>query len=178
MLDEGKLLMEEAVDNFKQKLSTLRTGRANTSLVHGVTVDYYGVPTPLEQMAQISVTEGTQIVIKPFDPSVLKEVEKELNDSHLNLPIQNDGENIRINVPALSHESRQEEAKKIGAFSEEAKVQIRNVRRDLNDDIKSTEALPEDQEKRELDNVQKLTDEYIAKIDQIGDEKTEEIMNV
>ena len=177
MQEEGKLLMNEVIAEFEERLGTLRTGRANASILYGVNVEYYGVPTPLSQIAQISVSEGTQIVIKPFDPSVLKVIEKEINESNLNLLAQNDGNNIRINVPALSEESRRDETKHVGTYAEEFKVQIRNLRRDLNDEVEA-EKLPEDEERRELENVQELTNAYIKKIDEIAKAKVEEIMTV
>lgn len=176
-MQDGKLLMDEVITEFEERLGTLRTGRANTSILNGVNVVYYGAPTPIDQIAQISITEGTQIVIKPFDPSILKEIEKEINESNLNLLAQNDGTNIRINVPALSEETRRDEAKHVGTYAEEAKVQIRNLRRDLNDEVEE-DKLPEDDERRELENVQELTDEYIKKLDDMSKEKVEEIMTV
>ena len=178
LMDNGKLLMEEVIENYQERLGTLRTGRANASILYGIEVDYYGSPTPLEQMGQISVSEGTQLVVKLFDPSVIKDVERALNESHLNLPIINDGTLLRINVPALTEETRREVAKDVGKFAEDAKVQIRNVRRDLNDEIKGDDSLREDDEKRLMDDVQKLTDDYVSKIDAIAKEKTEEIMTV
>ncbi len=177
-MEEGKLLMEEVVETFKRNLGTLRTGRANASMLYGIEVDYYGAPTPLEQMSQISISEGRQLVIKPFDPSSLKDIEHTLNESDLDYPVQNDGTHVRINIPPLTEETRREESKKIGQFAEDARVQIRNIRRDLNDDVKKQDGLPEDQEKSMLDEVQKLTDEYIAKIDQIAKDKEQEIMTV
>lgn len=177
-MEEGKLLMEEVVESFKVNLGTLRTGRANVSILYGIEVDYYGAPTPLEQMSQISVSEGRQLVIKPFDPSSLKDIEHTLNESDLDYPVQNDGTHVRINIPPLTEETRREEAKKIGKFAEDARVQIRNIRRDLNDEVKKEEGLPEDQEKAMLEDIQELTDEYIAKIDAIAKEKEKEIMTV
>lgn len=177
-MQEGKLLMDEVISEYETRLGTLRTGRANSSVLYGVNIEYYGTPTPLDQIAQISISEGTQIVIKPFDPSSLKDIEKAINESsHINLLAQNDGTNIRINVPALSEETRREEAKHVAGFSEECKVQIRNLRRDLNDEVKAND-LPEDDEKRELEAVQTLTDSYIKKIDAIAKAKVEEIMTV
>lgn len=177
-MEEGKLLMEEVVESFKVNLGTLRTGRANVSILYGIEVDYYGAPTPLEQMSQISVSEGRQLVIKPFDLSSLKDIEHTLNESDIDYPVQNDGTHVRINIPPLTEETRREEAKKIGKFAEDARVQIRNIRRDLNDEVKKEEGLPEDQEKAMLEDIQELTDEYIAKIDAIAKEKEKEIMTV
>lgn len=177
LLQDGRELMNAEIETFKNRLGTLRSGRANAGILYGINVDYYGSPTPLEQMGQISVTEGTQLVIKLFDPSVIKDVERALNESNLNLPIINDGTLLRINVPQLTEETRRNVVKDATKYGEESKIQIRNVRRDLNDMVKAND-LPEDEEKRNMDEVQKLTDEFIKKIDSIVKAKTEEIMTV
>ncbi len=132
----------------------------------------------MEQIAQISVSEGTQLVIKPFDPSSSKDIERAINESHLNLPVSNDGTVLRINVPRLTEETRREVAKDVSKFAEESKVNIRNIRRDLNNEIKADDTLREDDEKRLMDDVQKLTDEFIKKIDTLSNDKTTEIMTV
>ncbi len=178
LLQDGRELMQVEIDSFNERLQSLRTGRANAGVLYGIEVDYYGSPTPLEQMGQISVSEGTQLVIKLFDPSVIKDVERALNESHLNLPIANDGTLLRINVPQLTEETRRNVVKDATKFGEEAKVQIRNVRRDLNDEIKADKDLREDDEKRLMDEVQKLTDEFVKTIDNIVKVKTDEIMTV
>lgn len=175
--DDGKKSMDIVINNYEDKLSKLRSGRANASMLYGVEVDYYGTPTPIDQIAQISVVEGRQLVVKLFDPSVLKEVEHAINSSDLNLLAQNDGTLIRINIPALTEETRKQVAKEVSTLAEDYKIQIRNIRRDLNEMIK-VEELPEDQEKRELEEVQKLTDTFIKKIDEIAKEKTKEVMTV
>lgn len=177
LLQDGRELMNAEIETFNNRLGTLRSGRANAGILYGINVDYYGSPTPLEQMGQISVTEGTQLVIKLFDPSVIKDVERALNESNLNLPIINDGTLLRINVPQLTEETRRNVVKDATKYGEESKIQIRNVRRDLNDMVKAND-LPEDEEKRNMDEVQKLTDEFIKKIDSIVKAKTEEIMTV
>jgi ribosome recycling factor len=178
LIDSGREMMNEVIDGFNDRLGTLRTGRANASMLYGIEIDYYGTPTPIEQLSQISVSEGTQLTIKLFDPSALKDVERALNESHLDLPIMNDGTLIRINVPGLTEETRKNIVKDVSKFAEEFKVQIRNIRRDLNQEVKDDDALREDDEKRALENVQKLTDEFIKKIDDISKAKTEEIMTV
>lgn len=178
LLNDGREFMNDTLANYEERLGTLRSGRANASLLYGINIDYYGSPTPLEQIGQISVVEGTQLVIKLFDPSILKDVERTLNESSLGLPVMNDGSLIRINVPSLTEETRREVTKDVSKFAEEAKIQIRNVRRDLNNEIKANDELREDDEKRYMDDVQKLTDEFIKKIDDIAKNKTEEIMTV
>ena len=177
ILQDGRELMSGEIDSFNSRLGTLRSGRANAALLYGINVDYYGAPTPLEQMGQISVSEGTQIVVKLFDPSVIKDVERAINESHIELPVINDGTLLRINVPQLTEETRKSVVKDASKYAEESKVQVRNIRRDLNDEAKNAE-LPEDQEKRLMDDIQKLTDEFIKKIDEITKAKTEEIMTV
>lgn len=178
LLNDGREMMNDIVNSFVDRLGTLRTGRANASMLYGINIDYYGAPTPIEQIASISISEGTQLVVKLFDPSVLKDVERALNESHLNLPIMNDGSLIRINVPSLTEETRREVTRDVSKFAEESKVQIRNLRRDLNNDIKAMDDLPEDQEKRLMDDVQKLTDEFVKRIEEVAKDKTNEVMKV
>lgn len=178
IINDGREFMNEVIKAYEERLGTLRSGRANAGVLYGINVDYYGSPTPLEQIAQISVSEGTQLVIKPFDPSSSKDIERAINESHLNLPVSNDGTVLRINVPRLTEETRREVAKDVGKFAEESKVNIRNIRRDLNNEIKADDTLREDDEKRLMDDVQKLTDEFIKKIDTLSNDKTTEIMTV
>lgn len=178
IINDGREFMNEVIKAYEERLGTLRSGRANAGVLYGINVDYYGSPTPLEQIAQISVSEGTQLVIKPFDPSSSKDIERAINESHLNLPVSNDGTVLRINVPRLTEETRREVAKDVSKFAEESKVSIRNIRRDLNNEIKADDTLREDDEKRLMDDVQKLTDEFIKKIDTLSNDKTTEIMTV
>ncbi|NLC65245.1 MAG: ribosome recycling factor [Erysipelothrix sp.] len=178
IINDGREFMNEVIKAYEERLGTLRSGRANAGVLYGINVDYYGSPTPLEQIAQISVSEGTQLVIKPFDPSSSKDIERAINESHLNLPVSNDGTVLRINVPRLTEETRREVAKDVSKFAEESKVNIRNIRRDLNNEIKADDTLREDDEKRLMDDVQKLTDEFIKKIDTLSNDKTTEIMTV
>lgn len=178
LLNDGKLYMNDVIESFESRLGTLRSGRANVAMLYGITVDYYGSATPLEQISQISVVEGRQLMIKPFDPSSLKDIEHTINNSNLGLLAQNDGTVVRINVPSLTEETRKEVAKQVSSFAEEAKIAARNVRRDLNDEVKNNGDLPEDQEKRLLEDIQKLTDETTKKIDTISKDKTKEIMTI
>lgn len=176
--DLAKEMMEKVISNYHQTLSKIRTGRANPNMISGIEVDYYGAMTPLNQMGQISVVEGRQLMVKLYDTTQLKEVEKAINAANLGYPVQNDGSVIRINIPALTEETRKQLAKEVGKYEEEAKIAIRNVRRDINDDIKKADDLTEDDERRELDNVQKVTDDFIKQIEVISKEKEKEIMTV
>ncbi len=170
--------MEKAIDHFQTNLGTIRTGRANATLLDGVEIDYYGSPTPLNQVAGISVVEGRTLVIKPYDVSSLKDIEKACHAADLGIAPQNDGTVVRLTVPALTEETRKEMCKKVGKFAEEAKVQLRNHRRDANDLAKKDETLTEDLEKDCLDKIQKLTDEFSKKIDTIASEKEKEVMTI
>lgn len=170
--------MDKVINNLHDTLSVLRTGRANPNMLNHVQIDYYGEPTPINQMAQISVVEGRQLAIKLYDQTQLSVVEKAINAANLGVNAQNDGTLIRINIPALTGETRQKLSKEVSKYEEEAKVAIRNVRRDINDDIKKDDEFTEDTERRELENIQKLTDEYIKKIQTISADKVKEIMTV
>mgnify|MGYP002627434832 FL=1 len=170
--------MEKSVNAFDSLLRTVRTGRASVSMLDPVSVDYYGSPTPLNQIASMSVLEGKQIVIKPYDPSSLKNIEKAIYAANLNLTPQNDGTIIRINVPMMTEETRRQTVKDLGKSLEEAKVSVRNIRRDINDSIKKDKDLTEDFEKDTLEQVQKLTDESIKKLEALHKAKAEEIMKI
>ena len=170
--------MEKALEALQGNFDTVRTGRANPSLISEIMVPYYGTDTPLNQMAQISVVEGKTLMIKPFDPQILKDIEKALFNANIGLTPQNDGQVIRLNVPSLTEETRKELSKKVSKLAEDAKVAIRNVRRDINDQIKKDDTLTEDDEKKALDKVQKLTDDFIKRVDEAAATKTKEIMTV
>ncbi len=178
ILDETREKMEKALVALNNSLDTVRTGRANTNLVSGVEVDYYGSPTPLNQIASISVQEGKIIVIKPFDASSLKNIEKAINASNLGLPPQSDGTVIRLSMPALTGETRKALCKDVDKYAENAKVAIRNVRRDANETAKKEESLSEDLEKQCLEKIQKCTDEFVKKVDELSDAKQKEIMTI
>src|SRR5690625_4213424 len=156
VLLETEEKMKDVISSFKKELTNIRTGRANPALLDRVNVKYYGVDTPLKQISAISVVEGTQLYIKPFDKSILKDVEHAINASDLGISPQNDGEGVRLVLPALNEERRRELTKTVEKEAENAKVGIRNVRRDGNDEVKKLE-LPEDVEKSTLEDVQELT---------------------
>ncbi len=174
----AKERMEKAIKNLESDLLVLRTGRANPNMIANVMIDYYGEMTPINQLAQISVVEGRQLVVKLYDPSQLRAVEKAINAANLGLNAQNDGTVVRMLVPALTGETRKKLAKEVSKFAEEAKVAVRNIRRDVNDDVKKDDEFSEDLERRELEKIQKTTDEFIKRIDLISDEKVAEIMTV
>lgn len=170
--------MAKSCEQFAKHLNTVRTGRANPMLLDGVEVDYYGAMTPINQIASISVVEGRTLVIKPYDMNSLKDIEKAINKSDLGLPPQNDGSLIRVSVPQLTEETRKGYCKEVSKFAEEAKVNIRNIRRDYNDTLKKDKTIPEDTQKNLLEEVQKLTEKYNKKIDEIADKKEKEIMTI
>lgn len=177
ILDDASERMTKAIDSFKRDLATVRTGRANPAMLDRVMVNYYGSPTPVNQLAGISVVEGRQLVIKPYDRSSLKDIERGVYEAELGLTPQNDGEIIRINVPALTEERRKEFAKNVWKFAEHAKVAVRNIRRDANDEIKKCDG-SEDEIKDGQNRVQKLTDKFVKEIDEIAKAKEKDIMTV
>ena len=177
----GEERMEKTLESLKKDLSLIRTGRANPAVLNEVRVNYYGVPTPINQMASVSVTESQLIVIKPFDKSQLKEVEKAIQLADLNLVPQSDGTVIRINFPALTEARRKEICKDVKKLGEEAKVACRNIRRDINEQLKKLEKnseISEDQLKDFNDEVQKLTDKYTAKCEELAKDKEKQVMQI
>lgn len=177
----GEEKMEKAISQMKREFASVRTGRANPNVLDKVIVDYYGAPTPIRQMAQVSVSEGTTLVITPFDKSIMKDVEKAIIKAELGVAPNNDGTCIRLNFPPLTEERRKETAKDVKRFGEDAKVAVRNVRRDMVDSLKKIEKeenMPEDAVKDNQDKIQKLTDKYVGIIDSLVVEKEKEVMTV
>lgn len=173
--------MTKAIQSYTRELASIRAGRASASLLDRITVDYYGAPTPVNQVAGISTPEARLLVIQPYDKSILGDIEKAILKSDLGLNPSNDGSIIRIAIPQLTEERRKELVKVVKKESEEAKVAIRNIRRDGNDDLKKLEKsgeITEDALRGYSDDIQKLTDEYIQKIDQITKDKEKEILEV
>lgn len=173
--------MTKAVQAYTRELAGIRAGRANASLLDRITIEYYGVPTPLNQLAGISVPEPRLLVIQPYDKSVINEIEKAILKSDLGLTPSNDGSVIRLAIPPLTEERRKELVKVVRKEAEEARVAIRNIRRDGNDELKKMEKngdISENELRIYSDEVQKLTDEYIGKIDQLTKEKEKEIMEI
>ncbi len=177
----GEEKMEKALEQLNREFKTVRTGRANPNILDRVNVEYYGAPTPLRQMAQVTVQDGTTLVIAPFDKSILKEVEKALTKAELGVMPNNDGIVIRLVFPPLTEEKRKEITKDVKKFGEESKVAIRNIRRDMTDALKKlekSENLPEDVVKDNQDKIQKLTDKYTGKIEAMVSEKEKEVLTV
>ena len=173
--------MKKTVDATQHDFSTIRTGRATPSLVDGISVDYFGTPTPLPQLANISVPDPRQLLITPYDRSMTAAIEKAIKNSDLNINPVNDGTAVRLTIPPLTEERRKEFVKILNKKSEEGRVSIRNIRRDINDQfkglVKKSEA-SEDESKRAQDGLQKLTDRYIVEIDKITKAKEAELLEV
>jgi ribosome recycling factor len=187
MMDKDEILsqtderMDASVDDAKKKLATIRTGRASINILDGIVVDYYGTPTPLNQIAKLSVPEPTLILAQPFDPSVLPLMEKAIMSAGLGLNPSNDGKIIRIPIPPLTEERRKELVKRVRAMSEEAKTAVRQIRRDANDEVKKLEKngdISEDDSHRALDEVQKRTDKHTGAIDELCKHKEQELMEI
>ncbi len=179
ILMDAEERMEKAVSVFREELRGLRTGRATPALVDSLRVEYYGSPTPLKQLAQINTPDPQQIVIRPFDHSVLKEIEKAIRSSDLGMSPNNDGKMIRLTVPPMSGEQRQKLVTRIKKSSEDAKVACRNIRRDGNkhfDQAEKNKEMTEDERDRGKDEVQKLLKQYEDKITEMADKKSKEIL--
>ena len=176
---EGR--MQKSVDNLKEEYATIRAGRANPHILDRLRVDYYGTPTPIQQVANVSVPEARMIQIQPWEASLIKDIEKAILVSDLGLTPNNDGKTIRLVFPELTEDRRKELAKDIKKKGDNAKVAIRNIRRDANDAIKKENKagdISDDEAKNSEDEIQKITDKYIAMIDSAIDDKTKEILTV
>lgn len=181
VLAEGRESMQKAVDALKRDLGRVRTGRASLTLLDGIKVDYYGVPTPLNQVASLSVPESRMIVIQPWDNNMLGEIDKAINKSDLGVNPTNDGKQIRLVMPRPTEERRRELVKVVKKMGESSKVGVRSSRRDCIDMLKTMEKdkeITEDENKKGQDEVQKLTDEFVAKIDEIVALKEQEVMEI
>lgn len=180
-LSEVESHMKKAIEAAQRSFNTIRTGRANASLLDRIMVDYYGAETPLKQLANINTPDATTITIQPYDRSSLNVVEKAINMSDLGLTPNNDGSVIRLNIPPLTSDRRKELVKLAGKLAEEQKVSIRNIRRDAVDSVRKQEKskeISEDEARDLLDKVQKMTDKYIAKIDEILAIKEKDITTI
>ncbi|MBP0726210.1 ribosome recycling factor [Bacillus sp. RG28] len=181
IISSAKEKMTKAVSAYSRELATVRAGRANPAILDKVVVDYYGAPTPINQMANISVPEARLLMITPYDKSILSEIDKAIQKADLGLNPSNDGSIIRIAFPALTEERRKDLVKVVKKYAEDAKVAVRNVRRDANDDLKKLEKngdITEDELRGYSDDIQKQTDAHIEKIDSITKEKEKEILEV
>lgn len=173
--------MNSAIEVLKKDFASIRTGRASLSLLEGINVDYYGTSTPLSQVATLGIPEPRQITIQPWEQRMIPEIEKAILKSGLGLTPSNDGKIIRINIPPLTEERRKELVKVVRKRAEEARVAVRNIRRDINDELKKAEKqkhMSEDDVKRLQEEIQKITDSYIAKVEELLQHKEKEIMEV
>lgn len=176
-----KSRMEKSVEDFKHILTSIRTGRANVGLIDHIKVDYYGTPTPLNQMASLAVPDPTSITVQPWDISQLPVIEKAIRSSDLGLNPVNDGKIVRVPIPSLTEERRRELVKHLHKVLEDHRTAIRNIRRDENEHVKKSlkdKTISEDDEKKTLDEIQKLTNQFIEKLDALGKGKEKEIMEV
>ena len=181
VFDRTKERMEKCLDSLDRDFSTIRAGRANPNILNNVTVEYYGTPTPLNQLAGISVPEPRLITIQPYDASILKEIEKAINVSDIGINPQNDGKVIRLNFPQLTEEHRKTLVKDVSKRGEEAKVAIRNVRRDSIDDVKKLKKnneITEDDLKDGEKEIQNITDKYIKQVDEMIKSKEDEVLSI
>ena len=179
--NETKPKMEAVIEDFKRKLSNVRTGRATVGLLDTVMVDYYGTPTPLNQMASVAVPEPQLLTIQPWDISQVTAVEKAIIAANLGMNPSNDGKIIRLPVPALNEERRKQLAKQVHEFAEDHRIAIRNIRHSANDALKKMlkdKLVSEDEERGGLDDVQKMTNSFVAKIDELAKHKEQDIMSV
>ena len=170
--------MEKGIDALKNNFTKVRTGRANAHVLDDIKVDYYGQLTPVTQLAGIKVPEASMLVIEPWDKSALKEIEKAIETSDLGITPSNDGASLRLPFPKPTEERRKELVKECGKYAEDAKVAIRNARRDANNKADRDEELTEDEVAREKKEIQKLTDEYVAKVEELLKNKTAEVMEI
>ena len=170
--------MSKSIDSLRGTLVTLRTGKANPQMLNGLMIDYYGSPTPVNQISSITVPEPRQLLIKPYDKNDVKAIVTAINASDLGINPINEGLQIRLMIPVLTEERRRELTKQARKYGEEAKVAIRNIRREYIDLIKEDEEMPEDYQKRVLDEIQKVTDESIKTIDQVVADKEKEMMSL
>lgn len=176
MLQEYQDKMKKTVESAQREFSEVRTGRAHPGLIEGLHLDYYGTPTMIKELASVSVPDPRMILIQPYDPTILPELEKAINNSHLGITPQTDGKIMRLNIPPLSEERREEMKKVVKEMAEKSKVSLRTIRRDANDRLKkmkADKAISEDDEFRSHEEVQKLTDKYINEIDSLLAEKEE-----
>lgn len=179
--NETKTRMEHTIEDFRKKLTSIRTGRASTGLLDNIHVEYYGSQMPLNQVATIHATDAAMLTVQPFDPSMINIIEKAIRTSDLGINPSNDGKLIRLPIPPLTEERRKHMVKGIHELAEEHKTAVRNIRRDANDRLKKAlkdKVISEDLEKDGLDQVQKLTDQHIARITEFGKHKEDEIMKV
>lgn len=176
-INEVESKMKKAIENMENRFLNVRAGRANPAMLNGIEVDYYGTPTPINSLANVTVPEAKQLFIKPFDKSTLKEIERAINEANIGISPTNNGEFIILTVPDLTEDRRREYVKQVKAMAEDGKVALRNIRQDANNAIKKSE-LPEDQEKGLMEDVQELINKYNKIVDEKAKEKEKELMQI
>lgn len=174
---EVELKMMQTIENLQSRLTNIRAGRANPAMLNGIMVEYYGAPTPIQSLANITVPEAKQLFVKPFDRGALKDIERAINEANIGITPTNNGEIIILTIPDLTEDRRREYVKQAKGIGEEAKVALRNIRQDANNDIKKAE-YPEDEEKRYLDDVQDLINKYNKIVDEEIKNKEAELMQI
>jgi len=172
---DTELKMMKTIESLESRLLNIRAGRANPAMLNGINANYYGALTPVQSLANITVPEARSLMIKPFDKSALKEIERAINEANLGITPVNNGEVIILTVPELTEEKRRDYVKQAKSICEEARVALRNIRQDANNEIKKLE-MPEDEEKSELNSIQELVNTYNKKIDDVFKEKEAELM--
>ena len=176
-INEVENKMQKALENMEARFTNVRAGRANPAMLNGIMVDYYGTPTPINSLANITVPEAKQLFIKPFDRNVLKDIERAINEANIGITPTNNGEVVILTVPDLTEERRRDYVKQVKAMAEDAKVALRNIRQEANQTIKKEE-LPEDEEKNMMEDVQELINKYNKIVDDKAKEKEQELMQV
>ena len=179
-LEEAKMLMDEAIEHFERELLKIRTGKASPAMLNGIMVSYYGAKTPLQQVASVSTADSRTLTIKPFDKSAMGDIERAIFEANLGVTPQNDGEQVRINIPPLTTERRKQLAKQVRSEAETAKISIRNARRDAMEAIKKEvkNGYPEDAGKRKEDEVQTWVNQYNGQADKLADAKENDVMTL
>lgn len=177
-LDEAKDLMNKALNHVAAELTKIRAGKANPSMLDGIMVPYYGATSPLNQVSSMTTPDARTIFIKPWEKGLIHEIEKAIRDANLGLNPQNDGQQVIINIPMLTEERRRQLVKQVGAECEHGKVSIRSIRKEINEQLKKIKGVSEDDVKNAEEQVQKLTDDYSARIDALMKKKEAEIMTV
>ncbi len=177
-LEETEMRMLDAIENLEKRLVTIRAGRANPSMLSGIKVEYYGVPTPLNQVANITVPEARQLMVKPFDKTIIKDIEHSINEANLGIAPSNNGEVIILTIPQMTEDTRKAYVKQASQMGEDAKVQLRNIRQDVLNTIKKDDSLTEDQEKGLQEDVQELINKFNKKVEETVKNKTDELMSV
>lgn len=176
-INEVESKMKKAIENMENRFLNVRAGRANPAMLNGIEVDYYGTPTLINSLANVTVPEAKQLFIKPFDKSTLKEIERAINEANIGISPTNNGEFIILTVPDLTEDRRREYVKQVKSMAEDGKVALRNIRQDANNAIKKLE-LPEDQEKGLMEDVQELINKYNKIVDENAKEKEKELMQI